>query len=59
MQSEYVVMSILLMGVICQTILIGLQTYRLRDWKHRAIIAETECKQMAEIYGPNKKVRTL
>lgn len=55
MQPTYAVMFLLLATVICQTIVTIAQTVRLQDWKRRAIIAETECKHMAELYGPPKR----
>lgn len=55
MNTENVVMAIMLIGVILEAAAIIVQAIEIRDWKRRAITAETECKHMNAVYGPHHK----
>jgi hypothetical protein len=55
MNTENVAMTIMLVGVLVEAALIIFQAFELREWKRRAITAESECKVMNAIYGPHHK----
>lgn len=55
MNTENVAMTIMLVGVFVEAALIIFQALELREWKRRAIMAESECKHMNAVYGPHHK----
>lgn len=51
----FALVGLLTMGMVALTIVLLIQSIHLRDWRKRALIAESECKQMYTLYGPHSK----
>jgi hypothetical protein len=51
--NVFALVGLLTMGTAALIIILIIQSLQLRDWRKRALIAESECKQMYSLYGPH------
>lgn len=52
--NVFALVGLLAMGTMALAIVLIVQSLQLRDWRRRALIAESECKQMYTLYGPHE-----